>query len=78
MNYLRTLLASPHTTWSAVAIIAASALEELGPGWFPSKAEMCVKTGKWLARIAMAYALVNAQDAKPVDNSAKPVDAPKV
>jgi hypothetical protein len=62
-NILGLVTRNKHTSGAAVALLLGSALEFLGPLWFPAKQHEFEETGKWLARLAGAYGLAAAGDA---------------
>ena len=72
MNKIQVLLSNKHTSGAAILVMTASAVQYLGPLWFPSYAHQCEETGKWLARTAMTYGLLLAGDAKPTLTNTEP------
>lgn len=58
------ILRNKHTSGAGAVYILASAFEAIGPVWFPSKAQACEATAKWLRHAAVMYGLVSAGDAK--------------
>lgn len=60
---LKSILANKHTSGSAFLIIASSAIESLGPIWFPHFAEQFKGTSHWIEKAAFAYGLAMAGDA---------------
>lgn len=62
MNRLQTLLANKHTSGAAVAYLVSSALEVLGPLWFPDFKHQFEVTAKWIEKAAFVYGLSAATD----------------
>lgn len=65
---IRTLLANPHTSASAVVYLVGKAVSQVLPSWLPQHTAQLQTTGEWLSWAAVTYGLLKAGDAKrPVD-----------
>lgn len=62
-NLLALASKNKHTTGAGIIILVTSALEFLGPLWFPTKKHEFEETCKWITRTAAIYGLVAAGDA---------------
>lgn len=69
---LKNLLSNKHTTGAGIAYIAASAMQVLGPVWFPGHANQFKVTAEWIHGAAAAYGFAMAGDAS---KSAKEIAA---
>lgn len=66
MNRIQRLLDNPHTTWAAVAYVAAKMAAHLGVVWIPHHADQFRQTADVIESAAVGWGLLLAGDAKPV------------
>ncbi len=70
---LSRVTANKHTSAAGIVWLAASALDHMGPIWFPSHTDQFKQTAQQIKELAVGYGLIMSGDAKPKDATNPPL-----
>lgn len=72
---LSKLLSNKHTSTAGIVYIGASAMQVLGPVWFPAYEHQFKVTAEWIHGTAALYGFAMAGDASKTEKDLKAMDA---